>query len=80
MASGTPTLMYRLGCLPKDYYPYLYFMEDESVDGIKNKLIDICEKSDDELKSFGQKASNFIINEKNEKKQAGKISKFITDL
>ena len=73
MASGTPTVMSKLACLPKDYYPHLYFFDKESIEGIRDKIIEICEKTQSELEEFGKAASEFIIKEKNEMKQSKKI-------
>jgi len=80
LASGTPTLMNKLPCLPKEYEPYIYFFEDESIEGMKNKMIEICEKSQDELNDFGKKAAEFIINEKSPFKQCEKIVDFIKSI
>lgn len=80
LASGTPTIMSRLDCLPKEYEKHIYFIDDESVEGIKNKIIEICEKSQDELDAFGKAASEFILTEKNEKKQAKKIVDLLNSL
>ena len=80
LASGTPTIMSRLDCLPKEYYNHIYFFDDESVEGIKNKIIEICEKPQDELDAFGKAASEFILTEKNEKKQARKIVDLLNSL
>lgn len=73
LASGTPTIMSKLACLPEDYYPYLYFFDKESIEGIRDKIIEICEKPQLELDMFGKAASEFIIKEKNELKQSKKI-------
>jgi len=80
MASGTPTLMSKLPCLPKEYESYIYFFDDESVEGMKNKIIEICEKSQEELSEFGQKAAEFIHAQKNEIAQTKKIIEFISNL
>jgi len=80
MASGTPTLMSKLPCLPKEYEPYIYFFDDESIEGMKNKIIEICEKSQEELSEFGQKAAEFIHTQKNEIAQTKKIIEFISNL
>jgi glycosyltransferase involved in cell wall biosynthesis len=77
LASGTPTLMCRLPCLPKEYEPYIYFFDDESVEGMRNKIIEICEKSREELGEFGKKAAKFIRDEKNEAAQTKRIIEFI---
>jgi len=78
LASGTPTLMSKLPCLPKEYEPYIYFFDDESVEGMKNKIIEICEKSQEELNEFGEKAAKFIHTQKNEIAQTKRIIEFIT--
>jgi len=80
LASGTPTLMNKLPCLPKEYEPYIYFFEDESVEGMKNKIIEVCEKSQEELNEFGKTAAEFIINKKNPYKQCEKIVDFIKSI
>lgn len=80
LASGTPTIMSKLDCLPEEYNNHIYFFEDESIDSIKNKIIEVCEKQQTELDSFGKSASDFIITEKNEKKQAKKIVDLINNL
>ena len=73
MASGTPTLMSHLASIPKEYEEHIYFFDDESIEGMKNKIVEICEKTQSELDAFGKAASEFILTEKNEKKQAKKI-------
>jgi len=80
MASGTPTLMSKLPCLPKEYEPYIYFFDDESVEGMKNKIIEICEKSQEELNEFGEKAAEFIHTQKNPFQQCIKIADFINSV
>ena len=80
LASGTPTIMSKLDCLPEEYYNHIYFFDDESIEGMKNKIIEVCEKPQDELNAFGKAASEFIINEKNEKKQAEKIVKLLNSI
>ena len=77
LASGTPTIMARLACLPQDYESHLFFFDDESVEGIKNKIIEVCEKPQAELDAFGKSAAEFILTEKNEKKQAAKIAELM---
>lgn len=79
MASGTPTLMFHLACMPKEYDPHLYYCE-ESVDALRDKIVEICEKSQEELNEFGRKASEFILEKKNAKVQAGRLVEFINSL
>lgn len=79
MASGTPTLMFRLACMPKEYDQYLFYC-DESADALRDKIIEICEKPQEELNEFGRKASEFILEKKNAKVQAGRLVEFINKL
>lgn len=79
MASGTPTLMFRLACLPKEYEPFVFF-SDESVEALRDKLIEICEMPQDELDRFGKAASDFIISNKNAQVQARRVYGFINSL
>lgn len=73
LASGTPTVMCHLPAIPEEYDKYIYYITDESTAGIKAKLLEVCDKSDDELAAFGKRAADFIKNEKNASVQAEKI-------
>lgn len=77
LASGTPTIMFRLGCMPKAYDPYLYYVDGSDVESLRNKIIEVCEKPQDELDDFGRKAKDFILSKKNPKVQCGRIIDFI---
>ena len=80
MASGTPTLMFRLGCLPEEYHQYLYFCEEETADALRKKIIEICEQPQDILDEFGKLASDFIVTKKNADVQARRVADFIYSL
>ena len=77
MASGTPVLMSRLECLPKEYLEHIYFFEDESVEGMRNAIEKICSKPQEELYQFGKEASKFIFEEKTPTMQVKHIIDFI---
>lgn len=80
LASGTPTIMYKLPCLPEDYYPHIFFVEEESVESLKEKIIEVCEKPQQELNEFGAKASEFINTKKNAYVQAQKVVNLIKNI
>ena len=80
MASGTPTLMSRLKSIPQEYDEHLYYFEDESIDGFSQRIVEICEKSSDELKDFGVRASQFIMQYKTPQPQVEKILSFMNTL
>ena len=73
LASGTPTLMYRLECLPQEYTDYLYFIPNGGIDAIKEAIIKVCEKSPIELEILAKSAADFIIKYKNPRLQVLKI-------
>ncbi|MDB4723737.1 glycosyltransferase [Akkermansiaceae bacterium] len=80
LASGTPTVMFKLECLPIEYHHYIHFIETESVDGIRDKLIELCELSAEEHMRFGSKASRFIFEKKTPVKQVEKLVKLLEEI
>ena len=77
MASGTPVLMYKLPCLPSDYYDYLFLLENDSINTLTNKIEELFNMTDETLAEFGDKASKFVLEQKNPQAQASKIREFI---
>lgn len=77
MASGTPLLTTKLPGMPEEYYPYVYLIEDESVDGYAKVLKDALSHSDEELYHYGETAKSFVLNKKNYLEQAKRVTKLI---
>ena len=73
MASGTPVLTTRLPGMPKEYYPYVDFIEEESAAGIAAALKKVLASSDEELFRKGQAARNFVLDGRNNVVQAEKL-------
>lgn len=71
MVSGTATLTTKLAGIQKDYFPYLYFIDDESAHGISSKITEIF-KNDDYIKK-GELAREFVLTYKNNVIQTSKI-------
>lgn len=80
LASGTPTLLYRLPGIPDEYYEYCYSIYNAGDNSLYDKITEILEKPKDELKSFGLMAREFILKNKNPEKQCEKIVKMINKL
>lgn len=78
MASGTPVCTTKLSGMPPEYYPYVYFFDDESEEGMLARLQDIFGKSEEAHHEFGQKAKMFVLTEKTNVKQAKKLLDFVT--
>jgi glycosyltransferase involved in cell wall biosynthesis len=73
MVSGTPLLTTKLPGMPNEYYPYVYFFDDESEFGIYSKLKEILNIPQFDLHAFGFRAKDFVLTEKNNLVQAKKL-------
>lgn len=73
MASGTPVLTTKLPGMPKEYYPYVDFIEEESASGIAAALKAVLARSDEELFRKGQSARDFVLEGRNNVVQAKKL-------
>lgn len=80
MASGTPTLMYNLECLPKEYEQYLLFFFDNTIKGMHDRIIEICNKQEHELVKIGSDAKDFILRYKSSEIQGARIFSMLKGL
>lgn len=80
LASGTPTLMCKLNCLPLEYREYIYFFEKEDVSSMARTILELCNKPLEELNNFGLKAREFIISKKTPKCQIAELLNFLKRL
>lgn len=79
MVSGTPVLTTKLPGMPREYYPFVYLLEDETPTGISEKLQEICATPLEEREQIGDNAREFVLNNKTNVAQAKKIVKFIEE-
>ena len=77
MASGTPLLTTKLPGMPKEYYPYVFLIEDETTEGYSQALADALNKTDEELFEYGEKAKSFVLDKKNSCEQAHRVIELI---
>lgn len=80
MESGTPVLMFKLSGVPDEYDNYLYYFNENDVYSMSAKIVEICEKPDNELIDFGLRAKFFVKNQKNGKEHANNILKFLEEV
>lgn len=80
LASGTPTLMSRLSCLPPEYDEHLFYFDDESVEGMARKMQEICEMPQSALSEIGKRAADFIVEFKTPKPQMKKAIEFFNQI
>lgn len=79
MASGTPTLMYRLPGMPEEYEPYVALFKDSSDTEMSKTMEEWLNKPQDELDAFGNKARKFILENKTAEKQVARFVEFINE-
>lgn len=77
LASGTPLVMYKLPGIPNDYDKYINYVEGDTVENLKNKIVEICEKSSEELQKMGIDGQHFVCTNKNNLVQSKRILDFI---
>jgi len=73
MSTGTPVLTTKLAGIPKDYYPFLNFIDIETPEGIANAIISILSKPETYLEKQGNDAKKFVIDKKNNIVQGSKL-------
>ena len=73
MASGTPVLTTRLPGMPPEYGPHVFFIDEETADGISEALKAALALSDRQLHEKGCGARRFILEERNNIVQAQKL-------
>ena len=79
MSTGTPLLTTKLPGMPQDHYPYVYFIEDDRIDGVYNGMLNVLNKTRFEVHAFGLAAKDFVLQEKNNIQQAYKIVNLLTN-
>lgn len=73
MVSGTPLLTTKLPGMPKEYYPYVFLFEEETVEGYATAISKALSMTDEALKEFGERARWFVLHEKNNIVQGGRV-------
>ena len=73
MASGTPVLTTHLPGMPREYEEFVYILREENARGMAEKLTELLGRPREELFAFGQRAKAFVLENKNNIKQAERI-------
>lgn len=80
LSSGVPVVAYKLDGIPDEYDDYIFYVKDNSVQALTDKLLEVCELSGEERAEIGRKASDFVLSQKNPIAQTKKIINLIGDL
>lgn len=77
MTTGTPVLTTRIPGMPKEYYQYVYLIDDASSEGIAEALKKVLMSSTEDRIKKGLAAKRFVMLNKTNVQQAEKIIKFL---
>ncbi len=77
MASGTPVLMTKLPGVPKEYFPFVYTVEEETAEGVCRALREIFATSASERERKGLQAREFVTTHKNNAAQTARLAQFL---
>ena len=80
LASGTPVVMSHLASIPEEYNSHIFYIDNETAEGIKDKILEVCSLSNEELDRFGANAADFILKNKNCNTQANKLLSLLRKL
>lgn len=77
LSSGTPVIAYKLDGMPNEYNDYIFYLEDNNLETLTEKIIKVCSTDTKDLNDFGLKAKKFVNNNKNKMVQCEKILRMI---
>lgn len=77
MSSGRPLIAFKLDGMPDEYMQYLYVVDENSAQGLAEKMREVFELTDEELDSKGKQAYQFIVDNKTIDKQSARIVKLL---
>ena len=80
LASGVPTLLYKLPGIADEYYDYCFSIDELGVDALSSKIDEILDMPKNELAILGERAKKFILDKKNPLEQCAKIGELINEL
>lgn len=79
MSTGRPVLTSKLKGIPSEYFKYLYTLESETINGIKELIEYVFSLPCEEVDNKADKALEFVINKKNNRVQAKRLWKFLIE-
>lgn len=80
LSSGGPVVAYKLDGIPDEYDLYVQYVEDDSIESLKKKLVEVCDLPEDERQDLGSAGRAFVLTEKNSTIQVKKIVELVDSL
>src|SRR5699024_6908520 len=79
MSSGIPFITTKLAGIPQEYYKYIFYFKEESVNGFKDEMENILSKDIKELEQIGENAKDYVIKNKNNFIQCKRMHDFLVE-
>lgn len=80
MVSGTPVLTTRLPGIPREYFEYMYTVDDNSISSLQDAIKMIMGYTAEERENKGKRARKYVLGEKNCIVQATRILELVGKL
>jgi len=80
LASGRPVIGYKLDGIPAEYDGYIQYVEDNSVEALRDKLVEVCQLSEEERTRIGNESRAFILENKTPEKQCQRIVTMLEEI
>lgn len=77
LTAAKPVLCHKLRGVPDEYDNYLLYFKSYDYSQMASDMVELCEKSPDELIKIGSRGREFVLKNKNAKLQAQKILEMI---
>lgn len=77
---GKPVISYKLDGIPYEYDDYLLYVNDNTEETLKNRIIEICEYSQEKLIEIGNQNASFVSKTKNSITQTEKVLAMFKDM
>lgn len=77
MAAGRPVITTRLPGIPAEYDPYVVWLDRETPEGLASLLLQLREQPAARLHDLGRRGREFVLQEKNYRRQGKRIVEFI---
>jgi len=77
LLSGKPVIAYKLDGIPNEYEDYFFYVEDNSLESLSTKIVEVLNLSNEQRNEFGKQAKEFVIKKKNNREVTSGIFEMI---
>lgn len=79
MLAARPIICFKLDGIPDEYDEYLNYFESDSIETMAENIVSLCEMPESALTAMGNRARDFVTENKNEYAQAKRMLDMITN-